>query len=152
MMNAADLAPRLKGLWETVEVASSSRIDPLVEREPVEEIKVKRTKAQRVLTAACGSALGVLLAVPLGGLIAGAAGADSTCYTGCSTTATTVVTSTPAIAPADAPATAAATSSTAPVTSSGLAFTGADIEEMAVIGVVAIGVGAVLVRGRRRTA
>ncbi len=86
MMNAADLAPRLKDLWETVEVASSSRIDPLVEREPVEEIKVKRTKAQRVLTAACGSALGVLLAVPLGGLIAGAAGADSTCYTGCSTT------------------------------------------------------------------
>jgi hypothetical protein len=38
------------------------------------------------------------------------------------------------------------------VSSSGLAFTGADIEEMAVIGVVAIGVGAVLVRGRRRTA
>ena len=36
--------------------------------------------------------------------------------------------------------------------SSGLAFTGADIEEMAIIGVVAIGVGAVLVRGRRRTA
>jgi hypothetical protein len=42
--------------------------------------------------------------------------------------------------------------STAPTDSSGLAFTGADIEEMAVIGVVAIGVGAVLVRGRRRTA
>jgi hypothetical protein len=113
---------------------------------------VKRTKAQRVLAAACGPALGVLLAVPLGGLIAGAAGADSsTCYTGCPTTPT-VVTNTPAIAPADGPATAAATSSTAPVTSSGLAFTGADIEEMAVIGVVAIGVGAVLVRGRRRTA
>ena len=33
-----------------------------------------------------------------------------------------------------------------------LAFTGADIEEMAVIGVVAIGVGSVLVRGRRRAA
>jgi hypothetical protein len=42
--------------------------------------------------------------------------------------------------------------STTPTTSGGLAFTGADIEEMAVIGVVAIGVGAVLVRGRRRTA
>ena len=37
-------------------------------------------------------------------------------------------------------------------TPSGLAFTGADIEEMALIGVVAIGVGAVLVRGRRRPA
>jgi hypothetical protein len=36
--------------------------------------------------------------------------------------------------------------------SSGLAFTGADIEEMALIGVVAIGVGTVLVRSRRRTA
>jgi hypothetical protein len=117
----------------------------------VEEIKVKRTKAQRVLAIACGPALGVLLAVPLGGLIAGAAGADTTCYTGCTTTPT-VVTNTPAIAPADGPSTAATTSSTAPVTSSGLAFTGADIEEMAVIGVVAIGVGAVLVRGRRRTA
>jgi hypothetical protein len=113
----------------------------------VEEIKVKRTKAKRVLAAACGPVLGVLLAVPLGGIIAGAAGAD-TCYTNC----TAVVTNTPAVAPADGPATAAATSSTAPVTSSGLAFTGADIEEMAVIGVVAIGVGAVLVRGRRRTA
>ena len=111
---------------------------------------MKRTKAQRVLAVACGPALGVLLAVPLGGLIAGASGADSTCYTGCSTTPT-VVTSTPAIAPATG-STAAATSTTAPVTSSGLAFTGADIEEMAVIGVVAIGVGAVLVRGRRRTA
>jgi hypothetical protein len=143
------LAPRLKGLWETVEVARSSLNRPARRAEPVEEIKVKRTKAQRVLALACGPALGVLLAVPLGGIIAGAAGADSsTCYTACPT----VVTNTPSVAPADGPATAAATSSTSPVTSSGLAFTGADIEEMAVIGVVAIGVGAVLVRGRRRTA
>ncbi len=36
---------------------------------------MKRTKAQRMLAAACGPALGVLLAVPVGGLIAGAAGA-----------------------------------------------------------------------------
>jgi hypothetical protein len=36
---------------------------------------------------------------------------------------------------------------------SGIAFTGADIEEMAVIGLVATGVGVVLVRSsRRRTA
>ncbi|HEX4127533.1 MAG TPA: hypothetical protein VHX67_08150 [Acidimicrobiales bacterium] len=110
---------------------------------------MKRTKAQRVLTAACGPALGVLLAVPVGGLLAGAAGADG-CYTGC-TTPTTVVTTAPASAPADGPATAP-TVSTTPTTSGGLAFTGADIEEMAVIGVLAIGVGAVLVRGRRRTA
>ena len=57
---------------------------------------MKRTKAQRVLAAACGPALGVLLAVPVGGLLAGAAGADSSCYTGCSTTATTVMTTTSA--------------------------------------------------------
>ena len=46
---------------------------------------MKRTKAQRLLAAACGPALGVLLAVPVGGLLAGAAGADTTCYTGCTT-------------------------------------------------------------------
>jgi hypothetical protein len=114
---------------------------------------MKRTKAQRVRAAACGPVLGLLLAVPVGGLLAGAAGADSTCYTGC-TTPNTGVTNTPAIAPDDGPSTstAAATTSAAASTSSGLAFTGADIEEMAIIGVVAIGVGAVLVRGRRRTA
>jgi hypothetical protein len=100
---------------------------------------------------ACGPALGVLLAVPVGGLLAGAAGADS--YTG-GTPPTTGVTPAPAVTPSDggSPATTASTTSTAPVSSSGLAFTGADIEEMAIIGVVAIGVGTVLVRGRRRTA
>ena len=113
---------------------------------------MKRTKAQRVLAAACGPALGVLLAVPVGGLLAGAAGADTTCYTGC-TTPTTGITTTPAAVPSDggSPATTAKVVST-PSSSGGLAFTGADIEEMAVIGVVAIGVGAVLVRGRRQTA
>jgi hypothetical protein len=114
----------------------------------VEEITMKRTKAQRVLAAACGPALGVLLAVPVGGLMAGAAGADATCYTGC-TPPTTGVTNTPADGPA---ATTSSVSTTPTSSSSGLAFTGADIEEMAVIGVVAIGVGSVLMRNRRRTA
>src|SRR5580698_1933742 len=102
-----------------------------------------RTKAQRVRAAVCGPVLGLMLAVPVGGLIAGAAGADQAnqCYTGCTPTTPGITPTTPA----------AATTSTAPSTSSGLAFTGADIEEMAIIGVVAIGVGAVLVRGRRRT-
>ena len=114
---------------------------------------MKRTKAKRVLAIACGPALGVLLAVPVGGLLAGAAGADTSCYTGC-TTPVTGVTPTPVATPSDggSPAATASTTSTAPVSSSGLAFTGADIEEMAIIGVVAIGVGTVLVRGRRRTA
>jgi len=114
---------------------------------------MKRTKAQRLLAAACGPALGVLLAVPVGGLLAGAAGADGTCtsgYTGC-TSSTSGITTVPADGPSTAPP-ATTSVSTTPTTSSGLAFTGADIEEMAVIGVVAIGVGAVLVRGRRRTA
>ena len=110
---------------------------------------MKRTKAQRVLAAACGPALGVLLAVPVGGLLAGAAGADSSCYTGCSNTATTVITTSGAnTTAATTPATDGATTA-----SSGLAFTGADIEEMAAIGAAAIGVGTLLViRSRRRTA
>ena len=109
---------------------------------------MKRTKAQRVLALACGPALGLLLAVPVGGLLAGAAGAaDPTCYTGCSSSSTGITPTDGATA-----VTTGATTSTAPVSSSGLAFTGADIEEMAIIGVVAIGVGTVLVRGRRRTA
>ncbi|HEY6474754.1 MAG TPA: hypothetical protein VIY26_17795, partial [Acidimicrobiales bacterium] len=72
-----------------------------------------------------------------------------TCYTGCTTppSITTQPAST-AVVPTDGTKTAASTTSP----SSGLAFTGADIEEMAIIGVVAIGVGTVLVRGRRRTA
>jgi hypothetical protein len=114
---------------------------------------MKRTKAQRLLAAACGPALGVLFAVPVSGLLAGAAGADSSsggCYVGsCSTPATGITTTGANTATVPDGTTSA---STAPTTSSGLAFTGADIEEMAVIGVVAIGVGAVLVRGRRRTA
>jgi hypothetical protein len=110
---------------------------------------MRRTKAQRALAVACGPVFGLLLAVPVGGLLAGAAGADSTCYTGC-TTPTTGVTSNLSVTPTDG-STAASTTSTSP-TSSGLAFTGADIEEMAIIGVVAIGVGTVLIRGRRRTA
>ena len=115
---------------------------------------MKRTKAQRMLAAACGPALGVLLAVPVGGLIAGAAGADTTpdtCYTGCTVPTYGIPSTQPAstaVVPTDGTKTAASTTSS----SSGLAFTGADIEEMAIIGVVAIGVGTVLVRGRRRTA
>ena len=114
---------------------------------------MKTTKAQRLLAVACGPALGLLLAVPVGGLLAGAAGADTTCYTGC-TSQVSGITPTPAVAPSDGGSSAATASATsvAPVSSSGLAFTGADIEEMAIIGVVAIGVGTVLVRGRRRTA
>ena len=108
---------------------------------------MKRTKAQRVLAMACGPALGMLLAVPVAGLLAGTAGADTTCYTGCTTPTTGIVST-----PADGAATTSSVSTTPTTSSGGLAFTGADIEEMAVIGVVAIGVGSVLMRGRRRAA
>ncbi len=111
---------------------------------------MKRTKAQRVLAAACGPALGVLLALPVGGLLAGAAGADSSCYTGCDTQTAPVTTDGAGTA---ATTTAAKTADGPSTASSGLAFTGADIEEMAVIGAAAVGVGALLVvRSRRRTA
>ena len=114
---------------------------------------MKRTKAQRLLAAACGPALGVLFAVPVSGLLGGGtAGADTSpppCYPSCPTP-TVTMSSGSSTTPVNDGATT--TASTAPTTSSGLAFTGADIEEMAVIGVVAIGVGTVLVRGRRRTA
>ena len=112
---------------------------------------MKRTKAQRVLAAACGPALGVLLAVPVGGLLAGAAGADSHSATRAARPPTTRHHDRPSRRPTVRRRRRSATTP-ARTTSSGLAFTGADIEEMAIIGVVAIGVGAVLVRGRRRTA
>jgi hypothetical protein len=109
----------------------------------LKENNMKRTKAGRVLSAAGGAAIGVLLAVPMGGVLTGAAGADTTCYTACTTDATGITTSS-GTATTPTPVTTSSSSS--------LAFTGADISEMAIIGVAAIGVGAVLVRRRRTTA
>ena len=77
---------------------------------------MKRNKVRRMLSAACVPAMGIAIALPLGGLFAGSAGADSTCYTGCTSGGT--VTSSGSSAAPDAP--------TSP---SGIAFTGADIEE-----------------------
>jgi hypothetical protein len=104
-------------------------------------IRMKRIKVRRLLSAACLPAMGVAIALPLSGLLAGSASADSTCYTGC--TSGGIVTSSGNVVAPVAHTT----------TPSGIAFTGADIEEMAVIGLVATGVGVVLVRSsRRRTA
>jgi hypothetical protein len=102
---------------------------------------MKRMKVRRLLSAAAVPAMGIAVALPLGGLFAGSASADQTCYTGCTSGAT--VTSSGSVAAPDGPKTSP----------SGIAFTGADIEEMALIGLVATGVGVVLVRSsRRRTA
>jgi hypothetical protein len=102
---------------------------------------MNKNKVRRLLGAACVPAIGVVLALPLGGLFAASASADSSCYTGCTTDAGSVTSSGNVAAPV------------AQSSPSGIAFTGADIEEMAVIGLVATGVGVVLVRSsRRRTA
>jgi hypothetical protein len=104
-------------------------------------IRMKRIKVRRLLSAAGVPAMGVALALPLCGLFAGSVGADSSCYTGC-TSGGSVISSGNVVTPV--------AHTTSP---SGIAFTGADIEEMAVIGLVATGVGVVLVRSsRRRTA
>jgi hypothetical protein len=99
---------------------------------------MKRMKVRRLLCAASVPAMGVMLALPLGGLFAGSAGADSSCYTGCTQSGN--IASSGNVASPDATTTS----------HSGIAFTGADIEEMAVIGLVATGVGVVLVRSSRR--
>ncbi len=108
---------------------------------------VKTTKsAGFVRTGVLGA--GLLLAVPASLLPATAASADSTCYTGCTTN--TVVTTIPPATSADA---GGGGSTPAPATApaGGLAFTGADISEMAAVGGGTVLVGmALVVRGRRR--
>ncbi|HXQ58832.1 MAG TPA: hypothetical protein VN799_02005 [Acidimicrobiales bacterium] len=65
------------------------------------------------------------------------ASADSTCYTGCSSPPPSSQEPTPVV-------------KTVSVSSSALAFTGADIEEMTALGAGALVVGGVLVRRSRR--
>lgn len=70
--------------------------------------------------------------------ISAAAFADTTCYTGCEPTVTTEPVSPPVV-----PTTSS---------SSGLAFTGADIEGLAAVGAGALVTGGLLLRIRRRRA
>jgi len=97
---------------------------------------------QKAKVLACGLGMGALMAFPIVGMASGTAGADtSSCYTGC-TAPTTGVTS----------ANADGTPVTSPTTSSSsLAFTGADLGEMALIGLGAVGAGTLLVRRSRRS-
>ena len=74
--------------------------------------------------------------------------ADATCYTGCSTPGAGSVVTPPTSAPA-APA-AAQTAPPSNPASGGLAFTGADIGEMAAIGGGALLVGGALMQRSRR--
>ena len=76
------------------------------------------------------------------------AGADATCYTGC-----TPPTVSPTSVPPPGPKTTDPVHTTKMVNgSSSLPFTGADIGELAAVGVGAVVVGGVLTRRRRRTA
>ncbi len=84
-----------------------------------------------------GLGLGSILTLAGVMIPAATANADSTCYTGCS--------SPPPDANAPAPVTKAAH-----VSSTDLAFTGADIEEMTVLGAGALVVGGALMRRSRR--
>ncbi len=98
---------------------------------------------QRICIGA-GLAVTSLLVVPT------VAGADATCYTNCQP---------PAVSPSSVPisdgtgqgSTAASTTNLADGSSS-LPFTGADIGELAAVGVGAVVIGGVLTRRRRRTA
>ena len=84
------------------------------------------------------SALGVVIAPTM-------ASADSTCYTGCSTPSGSTIPTT-AVTQVTTPTLA----KTEPVSSSSLALTGADIEEMAAVGAGALVLGGVLVRRSRK--
>jgi hypothetical protein len=103
---------------------------------------MKRNKARYVRSAIGAAGISLLLAAPVASALPSVAGADPTCYTGCTTSNTGIT--------ASAGPQAQPTSVSTP--SSGLAFTGADIGEMAIIGVASVGVGVVLVSRRRRTA
>ena len=92
-----------------------------------------------------GIALASMFAVPT---VAGAA--STTCYTGCTPPTVSPNTVLPPSPPSTDGTQTAATTTIANGSSS-LPFTGADIGELAVVGVGAVVIGGVLTRRRRRT-
>ena len=103
--------------------------------------------SQRICVGA-GLAVTSMFAVPA------VAGADTTCYTGCTPPAVSPATVTPATVTPPAPTGTNGVNSTAVTTngSSSLPFTGADIGELAAVGLGAVVIGGVLTRRRRRSA
>jgi hypothetical protein len=110
-----------------------------------------QNKAKKV---AFGVGMGALLSIPVATMVTSTAGATgtSTCYPSCTA---------PSTGPGTGPSTGLPTtsgSSTAAVTTpasaaaptGGLAFTGADLSELVIISVGALGAGTVLVRYSRR--
>jgi hypothetical protein len=103
-------------------------------------------KAKKV---AFGIGMGALLSIPVATMVTSTAGATGTscCYTGGTAPNTGLPTTSGdgSAGTVTTPASAAASSS-----SGGLAFTGADLSELVIISVGALGAGTVLVRYSRR--
>ncbi len=103
---------------------------------------MRRRDRSKIRTAVVVVGLGMVLAAPTVAYVSGPGAAAATCYTGCEPVSTVPAVSTP-----DVPTPPVATAPSG----GGLAFTGADIAEMAALGAGAIGAGSLLVwRGRRR--
>jgi hypothetical protein len=100
-------------------------------------------KAKRV---AFGVGVGALLTIPVATMISSTAGADSTCYSGCSAPSIGL----PTTSGGDGSATAVSSTPTTTSSPAGLAFTGADLSELVIISLGALGGGTVLVRYSRR--
>jgi LPXTG-motif cell wall-anchored protein len=98
--------------------------------------------------------IGAGLAVASFLMVPGVAGAGTTsCYTGC--TPPTIAATSVGVAPAGAlpySSTTSAATTTNPEGTSSLPFTGADVEELAVVGVGAVLAGGLLLRRRRSVA
>jgi hypothetical protein len=105
---------------------------------------MRTTRHNKIRTLAAGIGVGALLALPVATVLPAAAGADTTCYTGC-----TDPTGGSSLPFTNGPTTAASTV-TPTSSSSSLPFTGADLGELSVIGVGALGAGAVFLRRSRR--
>jgi hypothetical protein len=102
-------------------------------------------KAKRL---AVGVGMGALLTIPVATVLSDSAGAAAPCYTGCSSPVTGLpVTSGDG---GSAATTLTATAASSASTSSGLAFTGADLSGLVVISAGALGAGALMVRISRR--
>jgi hypothetical protein len=101
-----------------------------------------QTKAKKV---ALGVGMGALLSIPVATMVTSTAGATEPCYPGCSAPSTGLPT-TGGTGAADAITTPASAASS----TGSLAFTGADLSELVIISVGALGAGTVLVRYSRR--
>jgi hypothetical protein len=104
-----------------------------------------QNKAKKV---ALGVGMGALLSIPVATMVSSTAGADTSCfpaYTGCTAPSTGLPTTS-----GGGSAGAVTTPASAASSTGGLAFTGADLSELVIISVGALGAGTVLVRYSRR--